>query len=535
MKDRFDAWNPPIIEEGKLTKWNWMVQGKENLNLGKKTDIGALCYINARFGVEIQDEVQIGSHCSIYSESTIDCKKGKITLKRNCRIGTHSTIMPGVTIGENSIIGAHSFVNKDIPDNVVAFGTPVRVVKKIREENPDITTKQKSIGPNSWKVPLFRTYSDQHDIDSVTEVLKRGTFWATGPEIDEFEKKIIKLVGTKYALSFSSGTSALLTLLLACDVKGHEVIIPSFTFIATANAVVLAGGIPVFAECEPDTFGLDVEDVRKKIGPRTKAVIPVHYGGCAARDTVEIVKLCVENNLLFLDDAAESLGASINGKKIGTFGDAAMFSLCQNKVISCGEGGIVVTDDQRIYEKIKLLRSHGRFDLSDSDYFSSTQDADYLEAGYNFRMSTISAALGFSQLDKLDRVVAIRKKMAEFLNQELSGCREIKCPFPPPPHEHLYQMYTITLPDQATRYALQNFLREKGIMTKVYFNPVHLKTLYQTKFGYKENDLPITENLSKKVLTLPMSAAINLEEYNYVVRSVKEFFKKIGEQNDSFE
>ena len=128
-KMRFDNWQPPKIEEGKLTKWNWMVQGIKGLKLGKKTDIGAFTYINAKFGVEIQEEVQIGSHCSIYSESTIDGKNGKVVLKKNCKIGSHSVVMPGVTIGENSIIGAFSFVNKDVPDNVVAFGVPAKIVK----------------------------------------------------------------------------------------------------------------------------------------------------------------------------------------------------------------------------------------------------------------------------------------------------------------------------------------------------------------------------------------------------------------------
>ena len=134
MEDRFEDWKPPEIEEGKLTKWNWMVHHKDKLKLGYKTDIGAFTYINAENGVVIEDYVQIGSHCSIYSISTIDGKKGKIVLKKNCRIGSHSLVMPGVTVGENSIIGAFSFVNKDIQDNVIAFGVPAKVARKLRPE-----------------------------------------------------------------------------------------------------------------------------------------------------------------------------------------------------------------------------------------------------------------------------------------------------------------------------------------------------------------------------------------------------------------
>jgi len=134
MKDRFKEWEYPKIEEGKLTKYNWMVQNKEGLKLGYKTDIGAFTYINAKNVVVIEDFVQIGSHCSLYSVSTIDNKEGQITLKKNCKIGSHSVVMPGVTIGENTIIGAYSFVNKDVPNNVVAAGVPIRVIKKIEGE-----------------------------------------------------------------------------------------------------------------------------------------------------------------------------------------------------------------------------------------------------------------------------------------------------------------------------------------------------------------------------------------------------------------
>jgi len=134
MKDRFKEWEYPKIEEGKLTKYNWMVQNKDGLKLGYKTDIGAFTYINAKNGVTIEDFVQIGSHCSLYSESTIDNKEGQIILKKNCKIGSHSLVMPGVTIGENAVIGAFSFVNRDVPDNVVATGVPIKIMKKIEGE-----------------------------------------------------------------------------------------------------------------------------------------------------------------------------------------------------------------------------------------------------------------------------------------------------------------------------------------------------------------------------------------------------------------
>lgn len=375
-----------------------------------------------------------------------------------------------------------------------------------------------------WKIPLFSIYFDQEDIDAVNKVIKRGTYWATGPEIELLEKRTAEYIGTKHALSFNSGTSALHCLLLACGLKGSEVIVPSFSFIATANAVVLAGATPVFAESEEETFGLDFDDLKRRITSKTKAIIPLHYGGCVSRDIKKIKELCLQHNLLLLDDAAESFGAGINGEKVGSFSDASMFSLCQGKIISAGEGGLVVTNNTKVYEKMKLLRSHGRFEKENSDYFSSIDEPEYLELGYNFRMSTISAALALSQLNKIKTLIELRQKNAAVLNQSFRNIPEITRPLPPVGFDHFYQMYTISLPNEIVRNNLQQYLTAKGIQTRPYFHPIHLKTFYSKNYGYSEGDYPRTEQLAKKVLTLPMSATLNLEQLNYICNSVKSFF-----------
>src|SRR3989338_152626 len=177
----------------------------------------------------------------------------------------------------------------------------------------------------NWKIPLFRIYSDKKDIDAVSKVIKRGFSWAEGPEIESFERKTASYLGSRFALAFNSGTSALHSLLLAHDVKGKDVIVPSFTFISTANAILLAGGKPKFAESEPETFGLDAGDVEKKINDNTKAIIAMHYMGFPSKDIGKLRKIADERNVLLIEDAAEALGASINGKKMGTFGDSAIF------------------------------------------------------------------------------------------------------------------------------------------------------------------------------------------------------------------
>jgi len=374
----------------------------------------------------------------------------------------------------------------------------------------------------TWRIPLFKIYWDKEDIESVTEVIKRGSYWATGAEIQEFEMKIAEYVGAQYAITFNSGTSALHAILLAYDIKqGDEVIVPSFTFIATANAPLFVGAKPVFAEIEDKTYGLDPEYVKEKITSKTKAIIPIHYGGCPCLIR-ELKEIAEDFNLLLIEDAAESLGAKIEDKMIGTFGDSAVLSFCQNKIITTGEGGAVVTDSKEIYEKLRLIRSHGR--LETEDYFFSTAHTSYITLGYNFRMSSMTASLGISQLKKIDKIIRMRRKRAEYMTNKLSKIKEITLPIPPPGYLHVYQMYTIRVKENL-RDDLMKYLSEKGIMTKIYFPPVHLTNFYRNKLGYKGGELPITEKIASQVLSLPMYPTLTEEEIDYIAESINNFFK----------
>ena len=374
----------------------------------------------------------------------------------------------------------------------------------------------------TWKIPLFKTYWNEEDIKSVTVVIKRGSYWATGPEIQEFEDKISEYVGTKYAVTFNSGTSALHALLLAYDLKQKdEVIVPSFTFIATANAPLFVGAKPVFAEIEYKTYGLDPEDAKERITPKTKAIIPIHYGGCSCL-IKELKEIAEDHKLLLIEDAAESLGAKIKDKKVGTFGDSAILSFCQNKVITTGEGGAIITDSKEIYEKLKLIRSHGR--LETQDYFSTTDYMDYVAMGYNFRMPTMIAALGSSQLKKIDRIIKMRRDKAEYMTKKLSKIEEITLPIPPPDYFHVYQMYAIRI-NENLRDDLMKYLSEKGIMTKVYFPPVHLTHFYRNEFGYKGGELPITEEISDQVLSLPLYPTLTEKEIDYIIEKIDNFLE----------
>jgi len=374
-----------------------------------------------------------------------------------------------------------------------------------------------------WKIPLFKIYWDEDDVKMVKEAVQRGMYWAIGPNIEKFEEMLADYIGTKYALVFNSGTSVLHSVLLSYGMgKGDEVIVPSFTFIATANAPLFVDAKPVFADIEDRTYGLDPEDVRKKITPATKAIIPIHFGGCPCAIR-ELKKIAEEHNLLLIEDAAESLGAAVDGKKVGGFGHAAILSFCSNKIITTGEGGAVVTDSADIYEKLKLIRSHGRVETA--NYFSSNENMDYVKLGYNFRMSDITAALGIAQLKKVKKIIEMRRQNAEALSARLSEIAEIEVPHAPDHFFHVYQMYTIRIKGgQVNRDALSAYLAQRGIMTRVYFEPVHLTKFYQDKMRYNY-ELPATENLARQVLTLPMYPGLSEDEINYIAGSIAAFYR----------
>lgn len=389
-------------------------------------------------------------------------------------------------------------------------------------QSPDSSRLMIKEGNKMVKIPLFKIYWDEDDIEMINNVIKRGAYWTTGPNIEEFERMIAEYIGTKYCVTFNSGTSALHSILLAYGIKeGDDVIVPSFTFIATANSPLFVGAKPVFADIEEKTFGLDPESVKEKITPKTKAIIPIHYGGspCLIRELKEIAD---DYNLILIEDAAESFGAMIKDKKVGTFGDSAMFSFCQNKIITTGEGGCIVTDSRENYEKLKLIQSHGR--QENTNYFSSSEYMDYTTLGYNFRMSDITAALGISQMKKINKIIEMRIKNAEYMTKELSKIDGIVTPKPPKDYFHVYQMFTIRIEKgRKIRDNLIKYLAEKGIATKVYFYPVHLTQFYKNEFGYK-GESPVTEEMADKALTLPMYPALTKEEIDYITEAVKYFF-----------
>ena len=378
---------------------------------------------------------------------------------------------------------------------------------------------------NNWKIPLYKIYTDDEDLNLITNIIKRGSEWAIGPEIEEFENTIKNFVGCKYCLTLNSGTSALHATNLAYNLgKGDEIIVPSFSFISTANSVLFVGATPQFADIEEETFGLDPSNIQTKISKKTKAIIPMDYGGTSCK-IFEIMQIAKDNNLILIEDAAESLGSTVNGSKIGTVGDSAIFSFCGNKVLTTGEGGAVVTNSKEIYEKIKSIRSHGRLDSI--SYFNNPDSGHYNMLGYNWRMSSITAALGISQLQKLDKIIKMRQENAKYISNKLSKCKEIRLPIPPNGYEHIYQMYSIRVQNQKIRDDLQKYLLEKQIFSKVYFKPIHKMEFYKNQKKNGEEFLPMTEKISNTILTIPLYPNMTIEEKDYLTNSILEFFEDI--------
>jgi perosamine synthetase len=318
--------------------------------------------------------------------------------------------------------------------------------------------------------------------------------WTTGGEADIFEKKLAKYTGAKYAVVCNSGTSALHTALLTLGIgEGDEVIVPSFSFIATANAVLMVGAIPVFTDIEEETLGLDPEEVLKNITDKTKAIIPVHVGGQPCK-IKELKQIADDYGLFLIEDACEGLGAMVGDKMVGTIGDIGVYSFCQNKMITTGDGGAMVTNNQELYRILKRTVNHGKED-------------DFVDLGYNWRLPNILAALGISQLSKIKQNIKERREIASYYYKKLGHQRA----------NSVYQLFTYNFGDK--RDIVKEQLTKLGIGCKVYFDPIHLTPFYRS-IGCGNIKLPITEKMSKQLLTLPCYPGLTRKQQDYICKEI---------------
>ncbi len=372
-----------------------------------------------------------------------------------------------------------------------------------------------------WKVTLSDIDLGDEEIKAVVNVL-RSKWLSMGPVTQKFEQEFAKYLGVKHAFAVSSGTAALHIACRILNIKqGDEVIVPSLTFVATANAVLYCGAKPVFADITSvDNFNISPEDVQEKITNKTKAVIVVHYGGYPC-DMKSILEIAEDYKLRVIEDSAHAIGAEYEGKKCGTFGDVSCFSFFANKNLVTGEGGMIVTNDDKLAEKIRIIRSHGMTALTWDRFKGHSYTYDVVDLGYNYRLTEIASALGLVQLKKLDKNNEKREKIVKEYKKKLKKFSEITIPFKNFKGKASYHIFPILLTEKIGRFEFMKKLRENGIQTSIHYPPIHLFTYYRKSFGFKEGALPLTELVGEREVTMPLHPLMSKEDVNFVCDKIE--------------
>ncbi len=361
-------------------------------------------------------------------------------------------------------------------------------------------------------IPINLPKIGEEEVEAVAKVMRSGPLTnalGAGPKVKQFEKKFAEFAGAKHAIAVNTGTAALHSATLAAGVKqGDEVILPSFTFVATAEAVVNASGKPIFTDIDPETYNLIPEEIEKNLTKKTKVIMPVDLYGYSA-DIKPIRKIAVKHDLAIVEDASQAHGATYAGKPAGFFADVACWSLYASKNITTGEGGITTTDNDEIAKTLRLIRSHG-----EKNKYSS------LMLGYNYRMSEIQAAIGLVQLSKLPTFVAKRRENARRLTELLAASDRLKLPKESEKRQHSWYLYTVRLKGATAneRNKIVEELRKKGIGAVAYYaNPVHLMPYYEA-FGKRR--LPQTEKAANQVFSLPIHPRVTEAQIDYIGKTL---------------
>ncbi|MFC1741060.1 DegT/DnrJ/EryC1/StrS family aminotransferase [Nanoarchaeota archaeon] len=365
-------------------------------------------------------------------------------------------------------------------------------------------------------VPLCRPYLGKEELERIKAVLDSG--WLVhGPNCKQLEKDFAEFIGVKHALTLNSCASALQLALQAKGITG-EVIVPSFTFVASANTIVNAGAKPVFAEIDYGTCNIDPAKIEEKITDKTEAIMPVHYAGQPC-DMEAIMKIAKEHNLAVIEDSAETLGADFKGKQAGSFG-IGCFSFFPTKNMTTGEGGMITTDDDAVADKVKAFKGHGiGTSTFDREHVDEPWYREAVLAGYNYRMCDVLAAIGVVQLGKLKEMNTLRRKHSEFLNKNLPT-DYVDLPVKAEGCDHVYQMYTIKVHDSIDRTKFVHYLRDKGVGASVHFDPpAHLHSYYRKNFPV--TGLDVTEKVARSIVTLPMFPTLTEEELDYMIKQVE--------------
>ncbi len=351
-------------------------------------------------------------------------------------------------------------------------------------------------------IPIAKPDIEEEEKKAVMRVLDSGML-AHGKVVEEFERMFSGYVGVRNAVATTNGTQALILALEALNIRGKEVIVPSFTFISSATSIIRAGGTPVFVDVKKDTFNMDPDDLKRKITEKTAAIMPVHlYGQSADMDSIS--EIAEESHLYIVEDACQAHGALWNGKKAGSLGDIAAFSFYPTKNMTTGEGGMVTTDDPELAEKVRMLHNHGQ-----------AERYRHTELGWNFRMTNIAASIGIEQLKRLDTSNERRRKNASVYDEELDEI--VETPFTNARARHVYHQYTIK---SEKRDRIINAFKKEGIGFGIYYPiAIHQQEIMR-KLGYTAK-LPVTEKLTKEVLSIPVHPLVREEDIMKVVKTIK--------------
>lgn len=367
-------------------------------------------------------------------------------------------------------------------------------------------------------IPLCKPNVGTEELEAIRRVLESG--WLThGPLNSRFEREFASYIGVKHAVTLNSCTSALFLAIVAQEIKG-DVLVPSFTFVASANAIVTAGARPVLVDIDYDTCTMDVADLERKIGSSSEAIMPVHYAGQSC-DMVQIGRIATRYGLKIIEDSAETIGGECAGQKTGTFG-VGCFSFFPTKNMTTGEGGMLTTDDGELANKVRTYAAHGILPTSKgTETHRLPWNRSAIVAGHNFRMSNVQAGMGVEQLKKLDRMNALRREHAAYISNRLETlANHIDLPVEREICKHVYQMYTIKL-KTLDRDKFVGLLRKQGIEASVHFTPpVHLQPFYRKLLG-RRLPLPVTEQVAKRIVTLPMYPQLTEGELERICSAVE--------------
>jgi len=369
---------------------------------------------------------------------------------------------------------------------------------------------------NNKNIPYGHQWIDRGDIKEVVKVLKSD--WITqGPKVGEFEKAVAKYCKAKYAVAFSSGTSALYAAYKSAGLKqGDEVITTPLTFAATSNMIFFCGAKPVFVDINSDTLNVNPKLIEKRITSKTRAIAPVDFAGQPC-DYDNIFKIAKKHKLLVIEDASHALGAEYKGKKVGSFSDMTILSFHPVKHITTGEGGMVLTNNKIFYEKLKIFRNHGMVKRPEKGKWYYEIETP----SFNFRITDFQCALGISQLKKINSFIKRRREIALIYNNAFKNIKEIIIPTEKNYVKSSWHLYPIQVP-AIHRRKIFDALHGSGIGAQVHYMPLHLHPFYMREFGYKQGDFPISEKYYERAITLPLFPSITKKEISFIIKKTKE-------------